>query len=46
MAVVHVNHGLRREAGEDAGFVEELCRERGIPFYLTEAYVEKSAREE
>ncbi len=46
MAVVHVNHGLRREAGEDAGFVEELCRERGIPFYLTETDVEKAAREE
>ena len=25
LAVAHVNHGLRREAGEDAGYVEELC---------------------
>ena len=26
LAAVHVNHGIRREAGEDARFVEELCR--------------------
>ena len=25
LAVVHVNHGLRAEAGEDAAFVEKLC---------------------
>ncbi len=34
LAVVHVNHGLREDAGEDAAYVEELCRERGLPFYL------------
>ena len=35
--VVHVNHGLRKEAREDAGYVEELCRQKGLPFFLTEA---------
>ena len=34
MTVVHVNHGIRQDAGEDAAFVEELCREREIPFFL------------
>lgn len=34
LAVVHVNHGIRREAGEDARFVEKLCREREVPFFL------------
>ena len=26
LAVVHINHGIRSEAGEDASFVENLCR--------------------
>lgn len=34
LAVVHVNHGIRPEAGEDAAYVEELCHREGIPFYL------------
>ena len=34
--VVHINHGIREEAGEDAQYVETLCRERNIPFYLFE----------
>ncbi len=46
LAVVHVNHGIRREAGEDARFVEELCREREIPFYLEEADVRGLAKRE
>lgn len=36
LAVVHVNHGMRAEAGEDAVFVERLCRQWDIPFYLRE----------
>ena len=28
--VVHINHGIRKEAGEDARFVEELCREKKL----------------
>ena len=35
--VVHINHGLRAEAGEDAAFVEELCRQWELPFFLREA---------
>ena len=34
--VVHINHGIRKEAGEDARFVEKLCREKELPFYLVE----------
>ena len=37
IAVVHVDHGIRAEAGEDARYVEQLCEERGIPFFLTRA---------
>ena len=36
IAVVHVNHGIRPEAGEDARYVEKLCGEHRIPFFLTE----------
>ena len=52
LAVVHVNHGIRKEASGDAAYVEALCGERGIPFYLTEvdvrrlATVEKCSEEE
>ena len=52
IAVVHVDHGIRAEAGEDARYVEKLCAERGIPFFLTCADVraragqEKSSEEE
>ena len=46
LAVAHVNHGLRREAGEDAGYVEELCGREGIPFLLTESDVRRTALEE
>ena len=35
LAVVHVNHGIREDAGEDAAYVKELCEKYGLPFYLT-----------
>ena len=46
LAVVHVNHGIRRDAGEDARYVEELCRREGISFFLTEADVHALALKE
>ena len=30
--VVHIHHGIRKEADEDALFVEQMCEELGIPF--------------
>ena len=45
LAVVHVNHGLRAEAKEDAAFVEELCRRWEIPFFLREVDMPGYARE-
>lgn len=46
IAVVHVDHGIRAEAGEDARYVEQLCEERRIPFFLTRAEVRNRARME
>ena len=34
--VVHVNHGIRQEAGEDAAYVKALCEANDLPFYLYE----------
>ena len=34
LSVVHIDHGLRAEAGEDATFVEKLCVQWGLPFFL------------
>ena len=31
LSVVHVNHGIRAGAEDDAGYVEKLCRQEGIP---------------
>lgn len=45
LAVVHINHGIRREAGEDARFVEELCKWEDIPFYLKEADIPECSKE-
>lgn len=41
--VVHVNHKIRSEAGEDAAYVERFCAERELPFTLVEADVEQLA---
>ena len=43
LAVVHVDHGLRQESGEDGRYVETLCRSLEIPFYLTRADVKARA---
>lgn len=42
--VLHVHHGIRgEEADRDAGFVEELARERGLPFCLVRTDVPAEA---
>lgn len=44
--VVHINHGIRDEAGEDASYVESLCKDRDIPFYLVQENVRGMAKEQ
>lgn len=44
--VVHVNHQIRKEAGNDAKFVEDLCKEYRVPFSLIEKDVGAIARRE
>ena len=44
--VVHVNHKIRQEAGEDAEYVRRLCDSYEIPFTLVEAEVEEIAEKE
>lgn len=40
---VHVNHGIRPDAGLDADYVEQLCRRLEVPFSLIEADVQAIA---
>lgn len=46
LAAVHINHGIREEAGEDAEFVRQLCQQEGVPFFLKEADVSRLAARE
>ncbi len=46
LCVVHFNHGIRKEAGDDARFVEELCKELKVPFYLYEKDIIAMAKEQ
>ena len=46
LGVVHVDHGVRPDSAEDARYVEELCRRRGLPFFLRQADVPGLARAE
>ncbi len=46
LAVVHVNHGIRPDAGEDAAYVKELCGRLELPFFPVNADVPGLARAE
>ena len=45
LTVVHINHGIRTEAGADAEFVRALCEKSGLPFVLKEYPVEELSKE-
>ena len=42
---VHINHGIREEAGEDAAFVKALCNRLEVPFFLVEKDVGAIAKQ-
>lgn len=46
LVVVHVNHGLRKEACEEAAFVKKICEDNGIPVFIREADVRAVAKKE
>lgn len=43
--VVHVHHGIRPDAQEDADYVKRLCGEWNIPFLLKKVDMDKYAKE-
>ncbi len=45
LLAVHVHHGIRPEAGRDAVFVQELCRQWDVPFRLFREKVPELADE-
>ena len=48
IAAAHLNHGLREEAEGDAKFVQDICKEFEVSFYLSEVdtknYAEKNRK--
>ena len=44
LAVVHVNHGIREDAWQDAEYVKGLCDNNRLSFYLTEKNVKDHAK--
>lgn len=45
LCCVHVNHGIRRDAGEDCFYVEQLCEKWQLPFVVYEADIPKMAKD-
>lgn len=45
LSVVHINHGIRKEAVEEAEYVETLCRKYGISYKLYEYDVNALSKE-
>ena len=43
IVVGHVNHMIRKEATDDANYVQKICKERNIEFYLKSIDVKKIA---
>ena len=43
--VVHVNHQLRTEAEQEATYVQQVCRERNLPFQMFSIDVQAYARQ-
>ncbi len=46
IAVVHINHGIRKEAQADEDYVKELCAVQNVPFYSFYADVTGIAQKE
>lgn len=42
--VVHINHGLRKEAVTEAVYVKEVCEREKLPFFLKEADVKEVSK--
>lgn len=46
LAAVHVHHGIREEADEDAAFCRAFCQQRQIPFYCEYVNVPQIAQQQ
>ena len=43
LAAVHINHGLRESAADDAAFCEMLCKKYQVPFFLKHAQLYRNS---
>ena len=46
LVVAHINHLIRKDSTEDEEFVENVCKNLGIEFFVKRAEVEKLAEEQ
>ncbi|MBR5579458.1 MAG: tRNA lysidine(34) synthetase TilS [Lachnospiraceae bacterium] len=44
LVVVHVDHGLRTQAKEEAFYVKEICEREGVPFFLKQIQADQLAK--
>ncbi len=44
--VCHINHGIRKEAEEDEQYVEQMCKNHGIPCFVKRENVLEKAKKE
>lgn len=45
LSVLHVNHGIRQEASQDADFVRSLCEKYNVPCFIEEVDVPALSKE-
>ncbi len=45
LIAVHVHHGIREDADDDAAYVEELCKKQDIPFFIKKVDMAGYAKE-
>ena len=45
VSAMHINHGLREEAMNDAGYSQELCKRLGVPYYYAKIDVAAYSKE-
>ncbi len=46
LVVAHVNHGIRKEAEEETKYVEDFCKQKGIPCFTKREKVEELAKKQ
>ena len=46
LIVAHINHGIRKEAEEETQYVQNFCKQKGIPCFIKKEKVEELAKQQ